>query len=129
LKKSATKEPQLRSLFAQHRSDIKLYGYSCDSITEEDFLEVYPMLPGYVDLLMQITSNLRVRSTRTKGDDYAIRGLLQLLGELFRTQNLGEQELGALVTLDSIFEVQKSALDADMQNTLSRVFSHAEVAK
>lgn len=128
LKKSATKEPQLRSLFAQHRSDLKLYGYSCDSITEEDFLEVYPMLPGYVDLLMQITSNLRVRSTRTKGDDYAIRGLLQLLGELFRTQNLGEQELGALVTLDSIFEVQQSALDADMQNTLSRVFSHPEVA-
>ncbi|BAY73259.1 hypothetical protein NIES23_60870 (plasmid) [Trichormus variabilis NIES-23] len=127
LKKSASKEAQLRSLFAQHRSDLKLYGYKCDAITEEDFLEVYPMLPGYVDLLMQITSNLRTRSSRAKGDDHAIRGLLQLLGELFREQKLGEQELGALVTLDSIYEVQQSALDADVQTTLARLFSHEEV--
>ncbi|BAY19886.1 hypothetical protein NIES21_57560 (plasmid) [Anabaenopsis circularis NIES-21] len=127
LKKAASKEAQLRSLFAQHRSDLKLYGFKCDAITEEDFLEVYPMLPGYVDLLMQITSNLRTRSSRAKGDDHAIRGLLQLLGELFREQKLGEQELGALVTLDSIYEVQQSALDADVQTTLARLFSHEEV--
>ncbi|NJL09995.1 MAG: BREX system P-loop protein BrxC, partial [Calothrix sp. SM1_7_51] len=127
LKKALSKEAQLRSLFGQHRSDLKLYGYKCDSITEEDFLEVYPMLPGYVDLLMQITSNLRTRSTRVKGDDHAIRGLLQLLGELFREQKLGERELGELVTLDAIYEVQQSALDADVQNTLARLFSHEDV--
>lgn len=129
LKKATTKEAQLRSLFQQHRSDLKLYAYKCDSITEEDFVEVYPMLPGYVDLLMQITSNLRIRSTRAKGDDHAIRGLLQLLGELFREQKLGERQLGALVTLDSIYEVQQSALDADVQNTLARLFNHEEVIK
>jgi hypothetical protein len=85
------------------------------------------MLPGYVDLLMQITTNLRTRSTRAKGDDHAIRGLLQLLGELFREQKLGERQLGALVTLDSIYEVQHSALDADLQNTLTRLLNHEEV--
>lgn len=127
LKKAIAREAEVRSLFQQHRSDLKLYGYKCESITEEDFLEVYPMLPSYVDLLMQITSNLRTRSTRAKGDDHAIRGLLQLLGELFREQRLGEQELGALVTLDSIYEVQQSALDADVQNTLARLFSHDAV--
>lgn len=129
LKKASSKEAQLRSLFGQHRSDLKLYSYKCDSITEEDFIQVYPMLPGYVDLLMQITSNLRTRSSRAKGDDHAIRGLLQLLGELFREQKLGEQELGALVTIDSIYEVQQSALDADVQTTLARLFSHEEVIK
>jgi hypothetical protein len=127
LKKAVSKEAQLRSLFQQHRSDLKLYGYKCDSITEDDFLEVYPMLPGYVDLLMQITTNLRTRSTRAKSDDHAIRGLLQLLGELFREQKLGERKLSALVTLDSIYEVQQSALDADIQNTLARLFNHEEV--
>ncbi|MEG4814880.1 BREX system P-loop protein BrxC [Microcoleus sp. K5-D4] len=127
LKKAVSKEAELRALFQHHRSDLKLYGYKCDSITEDDFLEVYPMLPGYVDLLMQITTNLRTRSTRAKGDDHAIRGLLQLLGELFREQRLGERQLGALVTLDSIYEVQHSALDADLQNTLTRLFNHEEV--
>ncbi|MCC2692805.1 BREX system P-loop protein BrxC [Nodularia sp. LEGE 04288] len=127
LKKAPSKEPEIRALFQQHRSDLKLYGYKCDSMTEEDFLEVYPMLPGYVDLLMQITSNLRTRSSRAKGDDYAIRGLLQLLGELFREQKLGDKPIGALVTLENIYEVQQSALDADVQNTLARLFSHEQV--
>lgn len=127
LKKTPAREGELRGLFQNHRSDLKLYGYDCESITEEDFLEVYPMLPGQIDLLMQITSNLRVRSTRVKGDDYAIRGLLQLLGELFREQDLGAEPLGTLVTLDRIYEVQQSNLDADAQNTLTRLFAHEEV--
>ena len=127
LKKAPAREPELTALFQQHRSDLKLYGYKCESITALDFLEVYPMLPGYVDLLMQITSNLRTRSTRAKGDDHAIRGLLQLLGELFREQQLGEQQLGALIALDHIYEVQQSALDSDVQDTLARLFNNEAV--
>ena len=70
-----------------------------------------------------LSANLRSRSTRMQGDDHAIRGLLQLLGELFRAQKLADRDVGELVTLDAIFEVQQSALDADVQNTLSRVFA------
>jgi hypothetical protein len=127
LRKNPEHVPALRALFQKHRGDLKLYGYGCESITEEDFVEVYPMLPGHIDLLMQITSNLRTRSTRRQGDAHAIRGLLQLLGELFREQKLADREVGDLVTLDSIFEVQHSALDADVQTTLSRIFLHPEV--
>jgi hypothetical protein len=127
LAKKPGSEKLLRELFQKHRADLTLHGYKCEDITEEDFLEVYPMLPGQVDLLMQITSNLRTRSTRVQGDDHAIRGLLQLLGELFREQKLGERQVGDLVTLDAIFEVQSSALEADVQTTLSRIFDHAEV--
>jgi hypothetical protein len=123
LKKKPEREGVLRELFQKHRSDLKLHGYGCQEITEEDFVEVYPMLPGHIDLLMQITSNLRIHSKRMQGDDHAIRGLLQLLGELFRAQKLAEGEVGDLVTLDSIFEVQQTALDADVQNTLQRIFS------
>ena len=129
LKKAPTREGDLRALYQQYRSDLKLYGYHCQAITEEDFVEVYPMLPGYVDLLMQITTNLRTRSVRAKGDDYAIRGLLQLLGELFRELKLGDKPLGALVTLEDIYEVQASALDPDVQNTLARIFSHEAIAQ
>ena len=123
LKKQKAKVGALEDLFAQHRAELQLQGYACDSIAKENFLEVYPLLPGYVDLLMQITSNLRSRSTRAKGDDHAIRGLLQLLGELFREQKLGEKELGTLITIEDIFDVQQSALDNDVQMTLSRIFS------
>ncbi len=64
--------PRVTQFSTEQSQDLRLYGYSCDEVTEEDFLEVYPMLPGHVDLLMQITSNLRTRSRRVQGDDHAI---------------------------------------------------------
>ena len=121
LQKRADAEPQLRALYAKHRTDLSLFAYDCAALTADDFVEVYPLLPGYVDLLLRITSALRVRSTRSQGDDQAIRGLLQMLGELFREQRVGELDLGALVTLDRIFEVQETALEADVQATMTRV--------
>lgn len=128
LKKDALKEGELRALYQEHGASLRLYGYGCEKLTENDFLEVYPLLPGYVDLVMHITSNLRARSTRMKGDDHAIRGLLQLLGEVFRQHKLGQEPLGTLVTLDQIYDIQHTALDADVQNTMARLQAHEELA-
>jgi hypothetical protein len=128
LKKTPSKEQGLRDLFQQHRSDLKLYAYGCESITEEDFVEIYPLLPGHVELLLQITSRLRTRSSRAQGDDHGVRGLLQLLGELFRERKLAERPVGDLVTIEDIFEVQQSALDPDVQTTLARIFGNPEIA-
>lgn len=127
LKKKATHEPALRALFAQHRSDLKNYAFGCDEITEEDFVETYPLLPSQIDLLMRITTELRGQSRRAQGDAHAIRGLLQLLGDLFREQKLADSEVGRLVTLDIIYAVQSTALDVDVQTTLSRIFDHPDV--
>ena len=123
LQKRPDAEGQLRTLFEQHRPDLKLYAYGCESVTPEEFVEVYPMLPGQIDLILQITSALRTRSARAQGDDQAIRGLLQLLGELFRDQKLADQPVGALVTLDQIYEVQHTALDSDVQASMARVLA------
>jgi hypothetical protein len=121
LQKKPEVEAQLRAAFEQHRAALKLYAYGCEAVTSEEFVEVYPMLPGHIDLLLQITSALRVRSTRAQGDDQAIRGLLQLLGELFREQKLADVPGGALVTLDQIYEVQHTALDSDVQASMARI--------
>ncbi len=124
LKKDPAHEKALRDSFSEHGAQLKLYGFDCSQLAEEDFVEVYPMLPGHVDLLMQLTTSLRVRSSRTQGDDYAIRGLLQLLGELFREKRLADRPLGDLVTLDVIYDVQHTALESDVQATMNRVLAH-----
>ncbi len=121
LRKTSDGEARLRALFDANRPSLKLYAYGCESVTPDEFVEVYPLLPGQIDLVLQITSALRTRSSRAQGDDQAIRGLLQLLGELFRAQRLAEQELGALVTLDQVYEVQHTALDADTQTSMARI--------
>ena len=112
---------RLTSLFDKHRADLKLFAYGCDSVTAEDFVEVYPLLPGHIDLILQITSALRTRSSRAQGDDQAIRGLLQLLGELFRDKKMADEELGALITFDRVYDVQHTALDSDAQASMARI--------
>jgi len=123
LQKKPEAEATLRDLFDKHRPDLKLFAYACDSVTAEEFVEVYPMLPGHIDLLLQITSALRTRSSRVQGDDQAIRGLLQMLGELFRGQKLADMPVGHLVTLDQIYEVQHTALDSDVQASMARILN------
>ena len=123
LQKKPAEEARLRALFEAHRSDLKLFAYGCENVTAEDFVEVYPLLPGHIDLLLQITTALRTRSTRAQGDSHAIRGLLQLLGSLFVGQGLADAPVGALVTLEHIYEVQHTALDSDVQASMSRVLS------
>lgn len=123
LHKKPEAEAPLRTLFEQHRPDLKLFAYGCESVTPDEYVEVYPMLPGQIDLILQITSALRTRSARAQGDDQAIRGLLQLLGELFRDQKLADMPVGSLVTLDQVYEVQHTALDADVQASMARILA------
>ena len=121
LAKTADGAAQLRELFDRHRADLKLYAYGCEDTTADAFVDVYPLLPGQIELILRITSVLRTRSSRAQGDDQAIRGLLQLLGELFRRQLLAEAPIGTLVSLDRVYEVQYTALDADTQASMARI--------
>jgi hypothetical protein len=131
LAKKHDQEAGLRALFEKHRADLKLFAYGCDAITAEDFVEVYPLLPGHIELLLNITTALRTRSTRSQGDDHQIRGLLQLLGELFRSRSapgaaagaasLADEAVGELITFDRIYEVQHTALDSDAQASMARI--------
>lgn len=120
LRKKKLLESDLKDLFQRHRPDLGLYAYQGSEISDADFVEVYPMLPGHIALLLDITTGLRLRSSRTQGDSYAIRGLLQLLGDMFRDKNLARYEVGRLVTIDLVYDVLHSALSADVQMTIAR---------
>ncbi len=124
LKKKQTVRAELEELFDANKPSLQLYGYKCTDVDIRDLVDVYPMLPGHIDLLMEITTGLRDRSSRVQGDTHAIRGLLQMLGDLFRDSNLGSHELGTLITLDRIYDVLHTALDADVQTTLTRAFDY-----
>jgi hypothetical protein len=128
LKKASQHERTLRDAFQRHRPALRLYAHGCEDITEEDFVEVYPMLPKQIDLVLDITTELRSHTTRAQGDSHAIRGLLQLLGELFRERHLADREVGELVTLETIYEVLRTALDADVQASMVRVLDHCSRA-
>jgi hypothetical protein len=120
LRKKKTLEADLRTLFHAHRPELALHAYEGEQIAEGDFVEVYPLLPGHIDLLLRITSGLRSRGSRVQGDAHEIRGLLQLLGDVFRQQDLVRREPGWLLTVDRVYDVLHTALDADLHLTLNR---------
>lgn len=122
LKKKVEQEDTVRKLFRAHRPAIEAHALGGANLSEDEFVATYPLLPSYVDLLLRVTSALR-RSSRAQADDHEIRGLLQLLGEVFRTRGHADGELGVLVALDDIYEVQRTALDAEMQQSMARVFA------
>lgn len=117
---------ELRKRFAAHKNELRLYAYDCDAITEDDFVETYPLLPGHIDLILQITSALRARSSRSQGDDQTLRGLLGLLSNLFSRHGLADADLGVLVTLDRIYDVQHTALDSEVQASMARILHHCD---
>ncbi len=127
LKKSSDGARALRGIFNDHRADLKLHAYGCDELSEDDFVEMYPLLPSHIDLLLRITSELRNKSSRAQSDAHAIRGLLQLLGELFRQQRLAELPVGTIISFDRVYEVLHSALSPDMQSSLARIMAHPQV--
>lgn len=129
LAKHADKEVALEALFQKHRAELKLYGLRCEEISAADFVEVYPMLPAHIELILQITTQLRQRSSRMQGDSHAIRGLLQLLGEVFRRRGLVKEPIGTLLTIEDVYDVLHTALDSDVQATLAQIFQHCAEAK
>jgi hypothetical protein len=124
LKKKKVVVSDLEDLFDRHRADLALYAYKGEEVSKADFVEVYPMLPGHIPLLLDITTGLRSRSTRVQGDSHAIRGLLQLLGDLFREKGVAQREVGDLITIDMVYEVLHSALDPDVQLTIANALDH-----
>jgi hypothetical protein len=118
LEKKKSQRQRLKDAFAIHRPKLSLYALDCATIAEQDFIDLYPLLPGHIDLILKLTSALR-RSSRSQGDDQTIRGLLQLLGEVFRS-GLADKEFGHLVTLEDVYEVQHTSLAGEVQDSIAR---------
>ena len=126
LAKTPAAAAELRKRFSTYKNELSLYAYDADAITEDDFVETYPLLPGHIDLILQITSALRARSSRSQGDDQTLRGLLGLLSNLFARHGLADADLGTLVTLDRIYDVQHTALDSEVQASMARILHHCD---
>jgi hypothetical protein len=120
LQKDPERVAALEALYQAHRPDLINNAHGGEQLTQADFVDLYPLLPGWTDLLMQLTSALRTRSSRAQGDNQAIRGLLQMLGDLFR-EGLADAQTGTLISIDRVFSVQHTALDNDVQQSLLRL--------
>ena len=102
---------------------LKLEGFECEEITHDSLIEHYPLLPGHIDLLMNISQGIRNSSTRIQADSGSVRGVLQIIWDLFnhRIVSFKNREIGNLVTLDCVYDIIRSSLNSDTLLTMDKI--------
>lgn len=143
LTKKASKEGLLRELYKQYEGALgmhtRLQGTSRRSdLDQEHFVQLYPFLPYQIDLIIQIISGLRTQGGAGSHVGGSNRTIIKLAQQLIihPKVNLGKAPVGALVTLDMVYDLVESNVShekrleiADVVKTFGERSWEARVAK
>lgn len=122
LSKNAAAQATLGLLFDEHRgrlaqstrltADIRL-----PELTRESFVDLYPLLPYQIDLIIQIVSGLRTHGGASKHVGGANRTVIKLAQQLLINPavNLAGQSIGALVSLDQVYDLVEGNIGSEIR--------------
>jgi hypothetical protein len=126
LSKNAAAQDALGKLFDAHRgrladntllkADIKL-----PALTRDAFVDLYPLLPYQIDLIIQVVSGLRTQGGAGKHVGGANRTIIKLAQQLLINPavNLAGQPIGALARLDQIYDLVEGNIGSDIRSKIS----------
>lgn len=128
LSKNATAQSALGKLFDDHRgrltdhtritADIKL-----PELTRDSFIDLYPLLPYQIDLIIQVVSGLRTQGGASKHVGGANRTIIKLAQQLLihPSVNLAEESLGALVRLDQVYDLVEGNIGSEVRAKITAI--------
>ncbi|MBV9123318.1 MAG: BREX system P-loop protein BrxC, partial [Planctomycetes bacterium] len=92
-------------------------------VGEKDFLELYPYLPQHIDLSIAIMSGIRLQPGAPRQLGGSCRTIIKQAYEMLKSPRtaLAEKPVGALVTLDRIFELVEGNLPTEKQKDISDI--------
>lgn len=135
LSKNAAAQASLGKLFDDHRgrltehtrltADIKL-----PELTREAFIELYPLLPYQIDLIIQVVSGLRTQGGASKHVGGANRTIIKLAQQLLINPavNLADGQIGDLVRLDQVYDLVDGNIGSEVRAkiaAISKLVDHA----
>jgi hypothetical protein len=99
-------------------ADIKL-----PELSRDGFIDLYPLLPYQIDLIIQIVSGLRSQGGVSKHVGGANRTVIKLSQQLLVNPavNLAEQPLGKLVRLDHIYDLVESNIGSEVRAKIAAI--------
>ncbi len=125
LAKHADAERTLRPCFEAHRGALEAHTHltadiKLPELTAERFIDLYPLLPYQVDLIIQVVSGLRTQGGASKHVGGANRTIIKLAQQLLINPavNLVSQPLGALVRLDQIYDLVEGNISSDIRGKI-----------
>ncbi len=128
LSKNAAAQTALGKLFDDHRArlldhtrltaDIKL-----PDLSRQAFIDLYPLLPYQIDLIIQVVSGLRTQGGASKHVGGANRTIIKLAQQLLINPavNLAEGEVGDLVRLDHVYDLVEGNIGSEVRAKISAI--------
>lgn len=128
LSKNAAAQTALGKLFDEHRgrltehtrlsADIKL-----PEVTRDGFIDLYPLLPYQIDLIIQVVSGLRTQGGASKHVGGANRTIIKLAQQLLINPavNLADEPLGSLVRLDQVYDLVEGNIGSELRAKIAAI--------
>ena len=128
LSKNAAAQATLGALFDENRArltehtkpsaDIKL-----PDLTREKFIDLYPLLPYQVDLIIGVVSGLRSQGGTSPHVGGANRTIIKLAQQLLIHPDAGiaDQPIGTLATLDRIYDLVQGNLTSEVRGKIAEI--------
>ena len=122
LKKNADAERALGTLFDYHRARLTectrlKADVTLPELTREGFVDLYPLLPHQIDLIIQIVSGLRTQGGASKHVGGANRTIIKLAQQLLINPavNLAAEPEGTLARLDQVYDLVEGNIGSDLR--------------
>jgi hypothetical protein len=128
LSKNAAAQASLGQLFDEHRgrltehtrltADIKL-----PELAREAFIELYPLLPYQIDLIIQVVSGLRTQGGASKHVGGANRTIIKLAQQLLINPavNLAAGAIGELARLDQVYDLVEGNIGSEVRGKIAAI--------
>ena len=128
LSKNAQAEKDLRELFTQHRgrltdntrltADIKL-----PELSTESFVDLYPLMPYQIDLIIQVVSGLRTQGGASKHVGGANRTIIKLAQQLLihPDVDLASAPLGTLARVDQVYDLVSGNISSEVRGKIDDI--------
>ena len=128
LAKTADGAKRLRDLFASEQGRLATHtrvtaDVQLPPLTPDSFAELYPLLPYQVNLIIDVVSGLRTQGGASRHVGGANRTIIKLAQQLLVHPEvaLGEKEVGALATLDQIYDLVSGNIPTELRQKIQSI--------
>jgi len=128
LQKNPKAEKLLGDLFENNESRLSSYTKlertsRKISLSKKEFIDLYPYLPYHIDLCIDIMSGIRLQPGAQRHIGGSNRTIIKQAQQMLISDkvNLGGEKIGALVTLDKVYELVDGNLSTEKRKDISDI--------
>ena len=129
LAKNADGERVLRALYDEHRARLGAHTrvhaphLKLPELTAESFIDLYPLLPYQIDLIINVVSGLRTQGGASRHVGGANRTIIKLAQQLLINPDvdLAGRPIGTLATLDRVYDLVAGNIASDVRQKIDQI--------